>query len=280
MISNELMAEYFAQGYVVLEGVISPSDLERAQISYEETIEAALRSGRAQRDESTGFLQGHRFQNPHHPELMKPALMEALSPPGVMDFLHELCGGDLAMHGIAAFAMNEEFDYRSTWHRDSYFAWGKDSPFERKIREVERMRWTQILVTLRDDESFWFVPGSHNRANTEEEEARFEEERTGWEEMFPGAVQLRVPAGSAVPFDARGIHRGLKLPGVSRRSLFVVYGGVEWALNSVISDWAKEPEYSQSAYLNSLPAVLRGPLLRTIEALRERAGEQAKGEER
>ena len=112
---------------------------------------------------------------------------------------------------------------------------------------------TQVLVALEDDASFWFVPGSHNRANTALEEARFEEGRTGWQESFEGAIQVEVAAGSAVPFDARGIHRGLKRSGVRRRSLFVVYGTAEEARHSIISGWAREAEYAEQTYLESLP---------------------------
>ena len=43
-------------------------------------------------------------------------------------------------------------------------------------------------------------------------------------EIFPGAVQLKLRAGSAVPICASGIHRGSKFPGKVRRSLFIVYG--------------------------------------------------------
>ena len=141
-----------------------------------------------------------------------------------MKFARKVCGSDPAMLGIAAFAMEQDFDYLPDWHRDSYAAWGKDSPEELRVRHMKKMPATQVLLALEDDASFWFVPGSHNRANTALEEARFEEGRTGWQESFEGAIQVEVAAGSAVPFDARGIHRGLKRSGVRRRSLFVVYG--------------------------------------------------------
>lgn len=39
---------------------------------------------------------------------------------------------------------------------------------------------------------------------------------------FPGQVTMFVRAGTAVPFDARGIHRGFKPKGNDRKSLFVV----------------------------------------------------------
>ena len=127
---------------------------------------------------------------------------------------------------------------------------------------------TQILFAVEDDASFWFVPGSHNRANTAEEEARFEEERTASEEMFTGAIQMKVRAGSAVPFDARGIHRGLTPRGVVRRSLFIVYGSAESTKDAAINGWALEPEYADPGYVESLPPAFRESVERTMEVLR------------
>ena len=177
MITDQQLSTYVREGFVVLEDAISQDRLAEVQESYEQAITEALRLGRAERDDATGFLKRHRFQNPHHPLLARRPLMEALSAPSLMNFCNKLCEGNLAMYGIAAFAMNEDYDYRGPWHRDSYSAWDKDSPQEKRVREVKIMPATQILLALEDDESFWFVPGSHNRANTEEEEARFEEKR-------------------------------------------------------------------------------------------------------
>jgi ectoine hydroxylase-related dioxygenase (phytanoyl-CoA dioxygenase family) len=267
-VNDQIVDQYNRDGYVVLEDAVAPDRLRAVQESYEETIEAAMDLGLAERNEDTGFLSQHRFQNPHHPRITRYPVMEALAAPAILDFVHAFCGDDATMQGIAAFAMNAEYDYRGPWHRDSYFAWGKDSAFERQIREMKTYPATQILFAVEDDASFWFVPGSHNRANTAEEEARFEEERTASDEMFAGALQLQVRAGSAVPFDARGIHRGLTPPGVRRRSLFVVYGSTESPKDAVISAWAQEPEYADPRYLASLPQAFRESVERTMEVLK------------
>ena len=272
MITDGMMADYDREGYAILEQVIPPESLDRVRESYEETIEAALGLGLAPRDETTGFLQGYRFQNPHHPSVARRPLLEALGAPAILDFARRLLGEDAAMHGVAAFAMNEEYDYRSSWHRDSYFAWGKDSPTERRLREVRRLPATQALVALEDDASFWYVPGSHNRANTAEEEEGYDEGITGWdaEMVFPGALQVRLAAGSAAPFDARGIHRGMKAPGIRRRSLFIIYGDAGLAAeSSVVSDWARQPEYAEAPYLASLPGPFRESMEKTMAAVRE-----------
>ena len=274
MITDSHKMTYLREGYVVLEDVVPPARLAEVHDCYEQTLETALRLEMVQRDEDTGFLKGYRFQDPHHPALARFPLMDALGAPKIISFARNLYTGDLAMYGSAAFAMNDEYDYQGQWHRDSYFLWGKDSPMEKQVREESNAPSTQVLLALEDDDSFWFVPGSHNRANTEEEEARFVEERTNSEEMFPGAIQLQVRAGSAVPFDWRGIHRGVKPPGKRRRSLFAVYGTKEGAKHAGISKWALESEYSEPEYLESLPEPFRQSVENTIEALQtESAGE-------
>ena len=268
MISDAMFEQYYSDGYIVLEDLIDPEQLGNVQASYEATIEAALVMGRAERDERTQFLKGHRFQDPHHPAIAQRILMQAMGAPELIEFADRICGGDLAMLGIAAFAMEEAYEYLPDWHRDSYAAWGKDSPEELRVRHMDRMPATQVLLALRDDHFFWFVPGSHNRPNTAREEVRFEEGQTGWQELFEGAVQVEVRAGSAVTFDARGIHRGLKRSGVGRRSLFIVYGTSEEARHSTITGWAQEAEYAEEAYLSALPEGLRNAVEKTIAAMR------------
>lgn len=257
MITAEQLCSYHENGYLIIEDAIAPDSLPALQQAYEETIERALVLGHAKRNSETGFLEGHRFQNPHHPDLASPALLEGLVAEPVMQFCCGLTGPKLAFYGIAAFAMQPEFDYRGGWHRDSYAAWGKDSEKELQIREIHTWPCTQVLLAIEDDACFWLVPGSHNRQNTPEEERKFEEGETGWEEMFPGAVQLKLRAGMAVPFDSRAIHRGLKRPGSSRRSIFVVYGPPKEAKDSAITSWAKDPVYRDKDYLASLPDALR-----------------------
>ena len=118
-----------------------------------------------------------------------------------------------------------------------------------------------MLVVLEDDACFTFIPRSQDRENTATEEALFaptdESERDGYaptETVFPGQVTLSLKAGTAVPFDARGIHRGQKPPGKQRKSLFVVYGLEENVASCVICGWAADPVRSRAH--DPLPIVL------------------------
>ena len=85
MNTQQAIDQYNRDGYVVLEDAVAPDSLTAVQDSYEEIIEAAMNVGRGERDEETGFLSKHRFQNPHHPEIARYPVMEALAAPAIMD---------------------------------------------------------------------------------------------------------------------------------------------------------------------------------------------------
>ena len=71
-----------------------------------------------------------------------------------------------------------------------------------------------------------------------------------------------------MPFDARGIHLGLKRSGVGRRSLLIVYGTSEEARHSTITEWAQEAEYAEEAYLSALPEGLRNAVEKKIATVK------------
>ena len=264
------LGHYHEHGYVILEDAVPPEQLGETVAAYDALVERALEKGHAERDPDSGRLKGYRFQNPHHPAICDPAVAAALSPPTLMEFCRELIGEPLALHGVAAFFMEPYYDYRGDWHRDSYYAWGKDSETELAHRLKEQFPTTQALVSLLDDLCLWLIPGSHNRENTVEEEARFNHKRVGPDEMFPDAVRLEVKAGSVVPFDARAIHRGWKpadSAGPSRRSMFVVYGSVAALEDAVIGGWAADAAYADPQYQDTLPTEFRAALTETLGAV-------------
>lgn len=160
-----LFAAYCRDGYAIIEDAVSPDSLSAAQRAYEATIVAAIEKNRpgAGEFESPSPTAGpYRFQDPHHPSIVQPDLLAAMSGPKLMAFVERLCGPQHCMHGIAAFSMGEGYDYRGQWHRDSYAAWGKDSDQELKVRTVPtaEQAGTQVLLALHDDACFTFIPGS------------------------------------------------------------------------------------------------------------------------
>ena len=160
-----LYASYCRDGYAIIEDAVSPTSLAAAQRAYEATIVAAIkeqRPGAADFESPSPTAGTYRFQDPHHPRIVQPDLVAAMSGPRLMSFVERLCGPRHCLHGIAAFSMGGEFDYRGPWHRDSYAAWGKDSEQELKLRTVPTADFsgTQVLLALHDDACFTFIPAS------------------------------------------------------------------------------------------------------------------------
>ena len=122
----------------------------------------AQRPGAAEFESASPTAGAYRFQDPHHPAVVQRELVAAMSGPKLMAFVERLCGPQHCLHGIAAFSMGSEFEYRGPWHRDSYAAWGKDSEQERKVRSIPtaEQAGTQVLLALHDDACFTFVPAS------------------------------------------------------------------------------------------------------------------------
>eukprot|EP01051_Picozoa_sp_SAG22_P007525 SAG22_NODE_533_length_9401_cov_5.643625_2_plen_292_part_00 len=271
------VADYCRDGFVIIEDAVPPELLGAAQLAYERSIDAAIalkHDGAAKFEQRSPAAGPYRFQDPHNPAVLQAPLAEALSGPKLMAFVSALCGPQYCMQGIAAFSMGGGYDYRGQWHRDSYAAWGKDSPKEREVRETPTSGFgSQVLVVLQDDACFTMVPGSQDRPNTAAEEALLDGPATvrpGWaptETVFPGQLTVRLRAGSAVPFDSRAIHRGWKPPGPQRKSLFVVYGPAVHVPSCVICRWATEPGYRSAQYLERLPPLFRAAVERTIVAV-------------
>lgn len=261
------MQQYYEQGYLEIPDVFPEERLSKIQQSYDCTVREALKLDLPENDPETGWLKKHHVRNIHRPGVAQAPMMEALCAPKLMDFSRRLIGPAVAFHGATLFAMRENYNYPGAWHRDSYGAWGKDSEKEIARRTLPVWPVSQILVAIEDDECLWFVPRSHNRVNTPAEEHRFENTLTGSAEMLDGAIQFRVPAGSAVAFDPRGIHRGLKPAGRTRRALFFINGSVAEVPDSKLTrGWAGNPAYADPGYLATLPQPLREAIGRTVEA--------------
>lgn len=160
-----LFAAYCRDGYAIIEDAVPPDGLSAAQRAYEATIVAAIeenRPGASEFKSPSPTVGTYRFQDPHHPSVVQPDLVAAMSGPKLMAFVERLCGPQHCMHGIAAFSMGDDYDYQGQWHRDSYAAWGKDSDQELKVRTVPtaEQAGTQVLLALHDDACFTFIPGS------------------------------------------------------------------------------------------------------------------------
>ena len=93
-----------------------------------------------------------------------------------MAFCHDLVGSRLAFFGVAAFAMQANYDYHGSWHRDSYAAWGKDSELaDRRLMDlVEAIFGPHTRISCTDGvvnypacgRGYWHADWPYNQTNT------------------------------------------------------------------------------------------------------------------
>lgn len=142
----------------------------------------------------------------------------------------DLCGPDYVESDLLGILVEPaEHAWCTEWHRD--YSRERTGPDVDDVR-----RFGQLNAPLYDDASFWYVPGSHLRADTAEELALFgssmppppdlpeaEEERelatTAYARLMPGAEQLFLAAGDVALYRSTGWHLGRYVPYVPRATL-------------------------------------------------------------
>lgn len=160
--------------------------------------------------------------------LTKPGtqpILHAFHHPVILKAVEELLGPDLIVNNASILAANVGTSYSLGWHRDIIQI--PQNEIEDWLFSEERFHNSvQINLPLVEENSLWIVPGSHNRANTPEEDAAFQGSKhyapIGVE--MPGGVAVKLRAGQAVLYNNNLIHRGytetMKVP---RRTLHMGY---------------------------------------------------------
>ena len=223
--------EYYSLGYTILRDMIPASllaDLRR------ETDRAREIARREHGPQAQRLQPVYRYE-----ELNHQPFRDFLNLPGMRETVTKVLGPEHAPSDIMGVLFEpSEAAWATHWHRD----WGYNVPgldldvFFEKIREVHR--FNQLNAALYDDHSLWFVPGSHDRRDTDEERAAFpripppgpemtpemspeEKELTclAYTRRMPGAVQVALAAGDVAFYRAVAWHIGNYVPYVKRATL-------------------------------------------------------------
>lgn len=160
--------------------------------------------------------------------LTKPgteAIHHAFHHPVMLKAVEDLIGPNLIVNNASILAANQGTEYSLGWHRDIIQI--PQAEIEDWLFSPERYHNSvQINLPLVDENSLWIVPGSHNRPNTEAENAVFQGSKhyapIGVE--MPGGIPVPLKAGQAVLYNNNLIHRGFtEKMSVPRRTLHMGY---------------------------------------------------------
>ena len=219
--------KYLEDGYVILRQAVPPKRLEGLRLLAELMVDRtkALSAAARTPEQPTG---GAWYANPQ-PRVEVPEVVDDQTA-GLVDF----CLGENTL-GIASqitraphtfirqmqISCSTHIDYGYTdWHRDSS-ATEQTPLFGLAQDQLENNPgYVQWNVALYDDDVFWLVPGSHARADTEEERrALMLDPRT----QLPTGVCADLKAGDAIAYSNLIMHWGSCYTSKLRRTLHLGY---------------------------------------------------------
>jgi len=193
----------------------------------------------------------------------------AFHHPVMLNAVEQLLGPNLIINNASILAANAGTEYSLGWHRDIIQI--PEDEIEDWIFSPERFHNSvQINLPLVDENALWVVPGSHNRANTEEENRAFAGSKhyapIGVE--MPGGIPVKLKAGQAVLYNNNLIHRGFtKKMEIPRRTLHMGYHSAThpptWHFY-LLKQSLLTPEY-----LDTLSPTMRRMMNEYLECLRQ-----------
>ncbi|KAL8787818.1 MAG: hypothetical protein Q9213_002005 [Squamulea squamosa] len=210
----DLKATLAAQGFVVIPGVLNPTQISSLRSACN-TARSLAESGKWPHlrtlpkqfppwssDPSNGIWG---IQHLLHPDMPPHDLFAAsYFNNTIIDTIKQLldCEEDELVMELYNLLIRPTRDFELRWHRD-------DLPPSASAKEEEnRLRipaWhAQWNLALYDDSSLIVVPGSHRRARTDREQ-----EADAYGKDMPGQFVVEVRAGDAVFYDNNILHRGV-----------------------------------------------------------------------
>ena len=141
----------------------------------------------------------------------------------IVDILEQLLGKDLFFLNTQLFFNPEGYRKDGYWHRDTQYL-GK--PEEEQKQLIFKELLVHLHIPLINDDIFEYVPGSHARWDTpEENQIRLERNGHKNSESLRNAKAFPAQVGDAIFFSVHGIHRGRSYESTPKRRTFdVIYG--------------------------------------------------------
>ncbi|HXM54117.1 MAG TPA: hypothetical protein VOB72_01915 [Candidatus Dormibacteraeota bacterium] len=236
-------------GFAVLPGLLDAARTARLREVMDGIRARYLRHNPATR--KPGFLSSP-WHLPHidHPAFYEdapdwwlPEVCDLEAEPRIRELWHDATGdeptfvyGALFMDPPLPYAVDAYMQKRAapdgagTWHRD-VFEPTADDVERATILANGRSRDDRNLleIALVPSDSFEYLPGSHARWDTPLELVARKHGQTLGErtQPLPGGRRIHLEPGDALLVDGRGIHRGWYTHGVTRRTITLVYSGLE-----------------------------------------------------
>ena len=215
--------KFMEDGYLILQNVVPPEQLDGLRASFEELVERqkTIWAQEAGPEDPPGGL----WETGEQPRLAIGALADESTADTVDFCLHEntlgvgrqlMHGTDVGVHQLALMCSPQRDHGPAKWHRDTGPTF--DPPLQ--AVELDMMAngpaYVQWNIPLYDDDVLWVVPGSHRRANTDEENRQLVEDPM---QPLPSGVPVELNAGDGVVYTNFILHWGSNYSTKFRRTI-------------------------------------------------------------
>ena len=204
---------FIRDGFLILRDVIPPDELELLRASYEVILEKQKAVWRDERgpDDPPGGVWEKSFKPTighveHFIDGSTANAVEVWMSESTRGVSEQLLSPAVASISAMQVMCNPTFDYGpADWHRDVHPSdSGPLSVMQAHLIE-NGPNYVQWNIPLYDDDSFWVVPGSHRRLNSDEENQQL---RKDPRVPLPGSVPVELKAGDAVFYTYLLLHWG------------------------------------------------------------------------
>lgn len=191
-ITDEERAAFEGGGYVLFKNVIKDSTLRAAQAAYQRMLRKAESGAypycRIYDDLLRTNIAG--IEHLFHPDIYEPDLFAAVVESRLLQRAQSLLRTDTPVMLLNRIHCTTRYSHTGIWHRDA---------------EPGAEPHIQVALFLYDEDRFMVVPGSHRRANTEEDRTLL---RTSAKATLSGQEPIGGKAGDLMFFQPSLLHRG------------------------------------------------------------------------
>lgn len=240
---------FVEQGYLVVEGLVSPDEVEELRA---DTVHLA-RGGYPCENlqplpaDLTDDAALRRILCIHQPHYISPVMEKYVKHAGICDVLSKITAAHLPFWDGSVKCMQSMLFVKpptfqgQAWHQDEIYIPTRD----RSLIGA----WIALDEATVENGCLWVIPGSHQpgylypqREHNEPEEYDFAKQSFGFDESL--AVPVEVPVGSVVFFNGYLLHKSLKNRSEVYRRVLVSHYMNAWSL----LPWSlKEGEYPAMA---------------------------------
>lgn len=229
MKSANLQETWEKTGYIIFPNFIDEVERHRLKIICDRILhQIRIEEKNYENNTNISSLTDEKYFTEYHQQDLIE-LLEFIANPRIVSILTQIAGQSPLFHNTQYFYQPKEKSWDGIWHRDTQFNAPESALEQQRMRQITGVHFR---VAFEEDNRLEFVPGSHQRWDTEAE-LSIRKGHNPTESNMPGRERIHLKARDACLFHAWGIHRGTYRAEIPRSTLDIIYGwgGVcDWAI--------------------------------------------------